>query len=202
LTVASFTSTWSVKAEQAADHGGFQYLTHSKYNPTAMLTFMERLALDQHNDPRQKQDWGIYQTHPVGRDRAEATLADMRKYGVKVERSAVTSRFKTEVKPGKDGGVEIWFNKRKLYTFGGSDAITRADVAAAKLNAFFDLEPNLFDVAFDGKEILGRRALLIDVRPEDAIAEKKPSTDAAGSDALNAIRASLYNYAFNIWGTR
>jgi beta-barrel assembly-enhancing protease len=202
MTVASFTSTWSVRAEQAADHGGFQYLTYSKYNPTAMLTFMERLALDEHNDPARKIDWGIYKTHPVGRDRAEAALKDMRTYGVKVQRSAVTSRFRTEIKPGKDNGVEIWFNKRKLYTFGGPDAIERADKAAAKLNEFFDQEPNLFDVAFDGKEILGKRSRLIEVLPVDARIENKPSTDAAGSAALNAIRASLYNYAFNIWGTR
>jgi predicted Zn-dependent protease len=200
LTAASFTSTWSVKAEQAADHGGIQYLIHSKYNPTAMLTFMERLAQDEHNTPAMKIDWGIYRNHPPGSERAEAMLADMKKYGVPVQRSIVTTRYRAEVKPGKDG-VEIWFNKRKLYTCAGSDALQRADEAAARLNKFFDAEPSLIDVDFDGKEILGRRSPLIDVMPEDA-AVVKLSTEDLGRRAVTAIKGSLFNYAFNIWGTK
>lgn len=200
LTAQSFMSEWSVDAEKAADHGGFQYLIHSKYNPTAMLTFMERLALDEHSNPAMKIDWGIYKTHPPGSERAASVLKDMKTYGVVVERSAVTTRFRSEVKPGKDG-VEIWFNKRMLYTFGGSDALQRADDAATRLNKFFDQEPNLFDVAFNGKEILGGRSTLIEVLPEDADA-KKVSTDKLGAQTVSAIKSSLYNYAFNIWGAK
>lgn len=198
--IQSFTSSWSVRAEQAADHGGFQYLVHSKYNPTAMLTFMERLALDEHNDPARNQDWGIYKTHPPGVERAQAVLKDMRAYGIPVQRSLVTTRFRTDVRPGKDG-VDIWFNKRKLYTFAGSEALDRADDAAAKLNKFFDSEPNLFDVAFDGTNILGSRSPLIAVLPEDAQAENVSANDL-GNQTVTAIKGSIYNYAFNIWGSR
>ena len=102
------------------------------------------------------------------------------------QRSAVTTRFRADVKSGKEG-VEIWFNKRRLYTFGGSDALQRADESAARLNRFFDEEPNLFDVAFDGKEILGRRSPLIDVRAEDVQAEKK-STEDVGRPGENQWR--------------
>ncbi|MFI5386670.1 MAG: M48 family metalloprotease [Fimbriimonadales bacterium] len=200
--VQAFTSAWSVRAEQAADHGGVQYLVHSKYNATAMLTFMERLALDESNNQQiSGVDWGIYKTHPPGRERAAAVLKDLQTYGVPVQRSLVSTRFRTEVQPGKDSGVEIWFNKRKLYTFGGSDALQRADAAADRLNKFFDQEPNLFDVAFDGKDILGKRSPLIDVLPADALAEKT-STDEIGAKAVGAIKGSLYNYAFNVWGTK
>ncbi len=202
LTVASFTSGWSVRAEQAADHGGVQYLTHSKYNPTAMLTFMERLSLDEHSDPAmQPAAWGIYQTHPPGRERAVAVLKDLQTYGVTVERSTVTTRFRVEVKPGQDNGVEIWFNKRKLYTFGGADALRRADDSATRLNHFFDREPNLYDVSFDGKSILGNRTTLFEVLPDDAQAEKS-SVDDLGTKARDAIKGSLYNYAFNVWAAK
>lgn len=200
LTTASFTSEWSVRAEQAADHGGFQYLTHSKYNPTAMLTFMERLALDDHNDPSRKIDWGIYKTHPPGSERAAAVLKDMHTYGVPVQRSLVTTRFRAEVRPSQDG-VDIWFNKRKLYTFGGQDAMNRAEEAAAKLNTFFDQEPNLYDVAAQGNEIIGRRATLIVIKPEDAEIGRR-TTDVVAKETVSAIKGSLYNYAFNIWGTK
>lgn len=196
----AFTSGWSIKAEKAADHGGFQYLVKSRYNPTAMLTFMERLAQDQHNDALRSWDWGIYQSHPLGRERAEAILKDMRAYGIPVQRSAVSTRYRAEVVPGKEGGVEIWFNKRKLYTFGGSDALSRADEASVKLNAFFDQEPSLFDISFDRitREIVGRRSPLIRVMPEDA-ETAKISTEAFGEKAVSAIKGSLYYYAFSVW---
>jgi predicted Zn-dependent protease len=200
LTTAAFTSEWSVRAEQAADHGGFQYLLKSKYNPTAMLTFMERLALDDHNDASHQIEWGIYRTHPPGKERAAAVLLDMQKYGVPVQRSLVTNRFRAEAKPSRDG-IDIWFNKRKLYTFGGPDAQKRADESAVRLNKFFDQEPNMFEVNFEGNKITGRRTVLIDVQQADADAGGK-STEMVGKDALAAIRGSLFNYAFNIWGTK
>jgi hypothetical protein len=112
----------------------------------------------------------------------------------------VSSRFRADVKPSKEG-ADIWFNRCKIYAFAGTDALKRADEAAARLNKFFDQEPNLFDVAFDGKEILGRRSPLIDVLPEDAEAAKL-TTDALGAKAVTAIKGSLYNYAFNIWGAK
>ncbi|HVT12344.1 MAG TPA: M48 family metalloprotease [Fimbriimonadaceae bacterium] len=198
--VQSFTSSWSVRAEQAADHGGFQYLVHSKYNPTAMLTFMERLALDEHSDAARNIDWGIYRTHPPGSERAQAILKDMQAYGIPVQRSLVTTRFRTDVRPGKDG-VEIWFNRQRLYTFGGDDALKRADDAAAKLNKFFDSEPNLYDVTYDGTDILGSRTPLLSILPADAQAENI-SRDALANKTVEAIKGSLYNYAFSIWGSR
>jgi len=198
LTAQSFMSTWSVNAEKSADHGGFQYLVHSKYNPTAMLTFMERLAMDENTDAMGAIVWGIFETHPPSKDRAESILKDMRAYGIPIQRSAVTTRFRTEVKPGQDGGVDIWFNKRKLYTFGGTDALKRADDAASKLNQFFDQEPNLFDVKFQAEEILGRRSPLFEVLPEDAELEKT-TTDKVGAMAVEAIKGGLYDYGFSIW---
>lgn len=196
--LASFTSKWSVNAEQSADYGGFQYLTHSKYNPTAMLTFMERLAQDEHSNAAAQIDWGIYRTHPPSKERADAILADMKRFNIPVQRSAVTTRYRTEVEPGKDQGVEIWFNKRKLYTFGGSDALTRADDAAAKLNAFFDSTPQMFDVSAQGATIVGRRQSLFSASSEDALSGGK-SVDELASDAAEAIRGSLFTYAFAIW---
>lgn len=193
----SFTSKWSVEAEKSADHGGFQYLLKSKYNPTALLTFMERLAQDEHNDPARKVDWGIYQTHPPGRERAEAMTKDMERWNVPIQRSAVTKRYRAEVKPGKEG-VDLWFNSRKLFTFGGSDALQRADEAAARVDRAFDQSPGLYEVATDGNDVLVRRRVLFTVQADDALAANKTRHELADA-AAQAIKASLYNYAFNIW---
>ncbi len=201
MVVQAFTSTWSIKAEKAADHGGFQYLLKSKYNPTAMLTFMERLAIDEHLNPAAKVDWGIYQTHPPGKDRAEAMLADMSKAGVPVTRSAVTTRFRTSIKEAKVGSYEIWFNKQKIFTFGGEDAKKRAGEAAAKLNDFFDKEPAMIEVSSDGQSIFGRRAKLLTVKEEDADAVKQPFAVVYRS-VLSAIKGGAYSVSFNIWTSK
>ena len=195
--IQAYTSKWSVEAEKSADHGGFQYMLKSKYNGTGMLTFMERLALDEHNDAARNINWGIYQTHPPGRERADAILTDMKRWNVPVQRSAVTTRFKADVKPGKEG-VDIWFNNRKIYTFAGTDALKRADEAAAKLNRLFDQEPSLYEISADGDDVIGRRAIVFKVDSDDAQAANKTKHELA-SDAVQAIKSSLYNYAFNVW---
>lgn len=198
LTTAAFTSNWSVKAEKAADYGGFQYMLKSKYNPTGMLTFMERLALEERRNPAAMQDWGIYKTHPPGKERAEALTQDMIDAKVPFQRSAVSTTFRAQVKPANEGGVEIWFNERKLFTFAGSDALTRADEAASKLNEFFDKVPSMIEVSFDGNSIVGRRETLFTVSRDDAV-RANSSVDQVGHQALEAIRGSLYAISLHIW---
>jgi predicted Zn-dependent protease len=193
----SLTSGWSVDAEKSADHGGFQYMLKSKYNPTAMLTFMERLAQDEHNDAARNQDWGIYQTHPPGRERANAITKDMQRWNIPIQRSAVTTRFRAEVKPGKEG-VDIWFNKRKLYTFAGTDALKRADDAASRIDRAFDQGPSLYEVASNGNDVTVRRSVLFTVQPEDAAAANTTRRELVDK-AIQSVRATLYNYAFNVW---
>ena len=193
-------SGWSVKAEQAADYGGFQYMMQSKYNPTGLLTFMERLARDERMEP--SIDWGIYRTHPPGRERAESLEGYMRANNVPIRRSQVTSSYKTTVQPGENASLDILFGKRKLFSLGGSQAIARSDDAVQKLNAFFDSQPQMYEVTVtDDGWVMGRRQGLLKIEPEDA-ATAKMGFDAYRAEALKQLRASVFTLSYRIWNSR
>jgi beta-barrel assembly-enhancing protease len=194
----AFLSGWSVEAERSADWGGLQYILQSRYDPSGMVTIQERLARDEKSRP--KIDWGIYQTHPPSRERVSNLTAKMEKQSVPVRRSAVTTTFRTQVKPEKDG-VEIWFNGRKLYTFAGSSAQKRAEDAAVRLDSFFDSVPEMFQVKAADGVVLGEKRRLIEVSPEDAAAAKT-SVENLTNTTAKQIRGSLYLLAYRVWDAR
>lgn len=193
-------SGWSLQAEDSADYGGFQYMRKSKYNPVGILTFMERLAKDERGRPNV--DWGIYQTHPLSRERAANLYSYLVRDEIPVRRSQVTTTFRTEVKPGaEEGKVDLWFAGRRLVTFAGSTALARADEASAELNRFFDETPELFNVTATDDQILYRRNPVLRLTLEDAEAART-SLPALADQTLRNIKASLFTLGFRIWGLR
>ena len=193
-------SGWSVNAEKAADYGGFQYMVRSRYNPTGLLTFMERLARDEKSGPQV--DYGIYRTHPPGRERAESLESFMRTNNIPIRRSVVTTSFRTSVEPGENGNVNLLFGKRPLFALAGSDAIARGDDATTKLNTFFDSQPQLYEVVVtDDGWIMGRRQALARVTPEDAAAAKQSFEDYRAA-VLKQLRASIFSLSYRIWYSR
>lgn len=196
-------SGWSVKAEQAADYGGFQYMLHSQYNPVGLLTFIERLARDERSQPARLVDWGIFRTHPPSRERAEALMGWLRDHNIPIRRSQVTTTFSTKVVPSDTGaGVDVQFGGKSLFTFGGDSALQRADAASASLNAFFDNVPELFEVRGtpDGT-IQGKGKFLFRVTAEDA-ALAGESVSQLVDDTEQRIKRALYMISFRIWDGR
>jgi hypothetical protein len=187
-------SGWSLKAELAADYGGFQYLTKSKYNPTAMLTVMERLARDERNSP--KISLGILQSHPPSRERADAIIQQMAEAHISVQRSAVTTSLRATAKPGDKGSIEIWFAGRKLFGLGGNDALKRADALIPRLNAIFDQAPALYEVRRDGNQILFRGKPIFELTEADT---QELKLDEASKNAFSALQNALYVLSFRIW---
>ncbi len=193
-------SGWSVKAEQAADYGGFQYMLKTKYNPTGMLTMMERLARDERNSPNI--DLGIYRSHPPSKERALALTMDMERSQIPIRRSQVATSFRCVVKPGDNGLVEIEFSGKKIVAFAGTNALTRADQTADALNEFFDSSPELFDVQLgEPGWIMARRLPLFKLAEEDAEAEKKPM-DVVQLETLASLKLAIYRLAYRVWDTR
>ncbi len=194
-------SGWSQQAEEAADDGGLQYMLRSRYNPVGMLTFMERLAVDERNRP--KIDWGIFRTHPPSRDRAVELANQIRAAGIPIERSKVTTTFRAVVQPSKtEGALEVRFNGSRIATFAGVEAAERAQRACDRLNVFFDRVPELFQVSAreDGR-IVGLGKELFRVLPEDASASGQTVPEAALACA-QAIKRSLYFLSYRIWDMR
>jgi len=196
LTGQAIGSGWSVKAEESADFGGFQYLQKSPYNPVGMLTFMERLAYDDRTKP--KIDWGIFQTHPPGRERANRLIARLKEGSIPIRRSEVTRSFRCDVRPG-DNGVELLFGTSKIHTFAGSAALTRADEAAVRINQCFDQVPTVFEIQRRGElSIYGKGVQLFEVTADDA--EKADLSIGATVDAvLQNLKKIVFELGYRVW---
>ena len=195
-------SGWSVKAEQAADFGGFQYMLKTDYDPTGMLTFMERLARDDRSKPQGFVDLGIFRTHPPGRERADALVRYMTDSGMPIRRSHVAASFRATAKPVQGEQVEILYGGRHVTTLAGPDSAERAGRVTERLNDFFDSMPELYDISFGpGGEILGRKQTLITITSLDAGALNKPTRDLQ-QEAVRNLRTALYNVAYRVWDAR
>lgn len=197
LTNQAFLSGWSQNAEEAADYGGLQFMLKSKYNPSGMVTMMERLARDEKSRPNI--DLGIFRTHPPSKDRVRSLTTYMAQANYPLRRSAVTKTFRTQIKPGEDGTVEAWFNDRRIYTFAGSDALARADAAAEKLNAFFDAIPQMVDVTDGNGVVLYNYRPLLEVKPVDAMAQNM-SVQGLTEQTTKIIKGTLFSLGFRVWG--
>ena len=81
-------SRYSIEMEQRADMNAVRYLVGSKYNPTGLLTFMERLAAETYK--RARPDYGIYETHPQSTERCAYIIEAIYDAGLEISRRAVT----------------------------------------------------------------------------------------------------------------
>ncbi len=191
LLLTALTSGWSQEAETDADQAAVYYMLRSKYNPVGLLTFMERLAFREKNSPRF--DWGIMRTHPPSRVRAERLKALLKKEGVPVERSKVTTDFRVAYK-AVESGVIVTLGNDELFRLGGEDAEERAKKVIEPLNKFFDSVPQVFELSASGDRILARGRTII--RFEDADATGGAHAAAAAAEA--SLKRAVYRIAFRI----
>ena len=198
LETMSEQSGWTIRAEKAADFGGLQILMKSNYNPVAMLTFMERLAARKRFLDPLERTLGIFQTHPISRERAETMMQNLRAYNIPIQRSKASPSYRVVAKDGFDGAVSLFFSSHKLYTFGGTEARERAELAVHRLNKFFDAVPELYDVTAGDDQIVWRGNMLIAIEPSDAeVAKTTPQQ--LKRQTLGAIKQSLYFLAYRVW---
>ena len=190
---------WSLKAEQAADYGGFQYLIKSKYNPTAMLTVMERLARDERNSPNI--DLGIFRDHPPSRERANAIVYQMNVRHLPIRRSVVTTSLRAFAKPADKGAYDIFFGKSKLATIAGVDAGERASNAVVKLNHMYDSTPELYELKLDGTDIQFRNETVLSLTSDDATAVGT-NLSTLSEKTYRAVRGALFSLTFSVWDER
>jgi hypothetical protein len=194
LANQSFASGWSQKAELAADYGALQFLAKSKYNPTGLLTLMERTAVEERGS---NEDLGIFRTHPPSRARADQIIGYMKQANMPIHRSAVSTSLSTQLKPGENGVVEAWFSGKRIYSFAGPDALQRADAAVKTLNAFYDDVPALYDAELSGTQVTGKGKELFEMTPDDAKALNLTPEDLA-AQTLKNLKGSLFTLNFMV----
>ena len=95
-------SSWSVAAEKDADYSGIMLLTHTKYNPVGLYSFMIRMAADE--DRKNFVDMGILRTHPPGAERVESARSELNDLKIPIELSKVDPTLLISVKLIKGAG--------------------------------------------------------------------------------------------------
>lgn len=190
-------SGWSVKAEEASDWAGFQYMQKSEYNPIGMMTMMERLAYQDRMSA--KIDWGIFQTHPPSLERAQALRDRLAAANLQVQRSKVTTSMSTQISPQEDGSVKVSFLNVLIYTFRGANAKDRAIIAAERLNSFFDGIPKIHDVRLYGFDsVEGKGVPLIQIEEDEIVAHEKGQMDLLRTTEA-AIKRATYDLSYRVW---
>ncbi|MBS1717719.1 MAG: M48 family metalloprotease [Armatimonadetes bacterium] len=185
---------WSQKAEAAADDAGFQIISKSAYNPAGMVTFMERLAGEERDNP--KINWGIFRTHPPSTLRLDSLMGDMKKAQLPLERSKVTTTFRTTAVPVADG-VQLLLGKTPIIKLHGEDAAARAAKAVPALNKCFDQVPELFEISSVGNSFVWGSTTLFEITDEDAKGENMALSDLKAK-TLKSLRAALFGISFRI----
>lgn len=117
--------------EKEADAAAIPEMIAAGYNPSALVTFMNRMAEEEERRP--KVELGIYQTHPASPERAAAAKAEIEKRGLVYSPRAVSGAAQAQVAL-KDNVATLSWKSLQLLTLHGDDAKARADVTAARLN--------------------------------------------------------------------
>jgi len=136
--------------EKEADASGVETMRRAGYNPSAMVTFMQRLQVEESHHPDIK--LGIFATHPPSDERAASILSQMKEDGLPFSPREVSGapRFVVTETPVC---ISVSMNGLSLLEFAPAQgAKQRAQAAADQLNALWqaDLRAYELSVAPDG----------------------------------------------------
>ncbi len=119
----------SIEAEKEADAHGIGYIQETNYNATGFLTFMEKLAST--SGKFYEEQLGIYQTHPLTRDRVLAAKAELDEASIPILRRLVTKVSQPEGRLIQVDGApatEIVYEGERLLAIAGQDSSRVAQV--------------------------------------------------------------------------
>ncbi|HET9886195.1 MAG TPA: M48 family metalloprotease, partial [bacterium] len=136
----------SIEAEEEADACGIGYLVHTKYNPTGFLTFLERLASS--SGKFFEEEMGIYQTHPLTRDRVHSARGQLEELNVPILRRLVLRVPQPEAHPINVEGssaTDITYQGERLFVLAGQDS-ARSAAALATVSWVLDRELQTSDI--------------------------------------------------------
>jgi predicted Zn-dependent protease len=140
-------SGYSVEYEKEADGSAIPMLVACGYNPSALVTFMNRLAGEEKRRP--KVELGIYQTHPPSPERATAALKAIETRGITYNPRAVEGGAQAVVK-AQNGGTSVMWNDVELLSLRGDTALARATSAATRINELMRSGLRLHEISTNG----------------------------------------------------
>jgi predicted Zn-dependent protease len=191
---------YSIEYETAADAAAVDYLTKTSYNPSGLLTFIERLAAQ--DRAGLQQDLGVFQTHPYSSERVQAIKRAITSHGFEVNRRAVTNWSRAEaldaIVHGKPAAVVMLWD-RTIYTYldtapTGETPAQRAQVSVERLNEALGKGMAQYDVQVAEENgvpevtVMGER--LLTVLPGDV--EGSGTARTVAEAAAGELRAAMF----------
>jgi len=165
---------YSVGYEKEADACAIDEMRQTSYNPSAMVTFMQKLDDEEKRHPEVQ--LGIYQDHPLSADRVQSALDAIKKAGLTFTPRAVSGAREATVAE-KEDRVSVMWDETPLFEYatpkavavpvsstGTSSATTpagtispakkRAQVTAARLNSMMRDNLRIYEISVnaDGDE--------------------------------------------------
>jgi beta-barrel assembly-enhancing protease len=197
LAMTAKLNEMGVEAEKDADQTAIRYLVKTKYNPTGLMTFMERLARDEANRPIVT--LGIFQTHPASPERAQSAVAQLKELKVPIRRREVDPTLRASVSMTTLNGstvAEVKMFKTtvaRLVTLDDETAEQRGAKLAAKLDRLLDDGLQSFDVRMskDKTRVLGAMETIVAFTPNDAEVQRSTVQQLTQS-AAEAVRTILW----------
>ncbi len=192
-------NTYGVEAEKDADNGGLLLMTHTRYNPGGLYSFMTRLAGEERRHG--PQELGIFRTHPPGAERVEAARNLLHELKIPIELSKVDPNQRvtvTLVKAGASGRdvAELKIMGMVLCKVVAAQDLTaqeRGEKLAGRLSPMFDGPRPLltFEVKVTKNKTVMVRDLAV-LTEEDARAQGKTIAELgkALSDTVSQVSSN------------
>jgi predicted Zn-dependent protease len=167
---------YSEDYEQEADVAAIEQLQKTNYNPSALVTFMQRLSQEEKRRP----EWepGIFRTHPPTGTRATAAITEIEKRGLPFNPREVTGAPEAKVIDGKEKDrIAITYGKELVAEFATTPATidnvrVQATVAATRINELMKSNLKMHEISADGDKdgarLLARGTEVLSITPADA----------------------------------
>ncbi len=146
---------YGVGLEKEADASAVETMRRAGYNPSALVTFMRRLQVEENHHPDVK--LGIFATHPPSDERADAVLTQMGRDGLPFTPREVSggAQFVLVEKPDR---VTVAMNGLTLLEFAPTaGGRARAGQAATRLNALWKNDLKAYELAVSPDGMLSAR---------------------------------------------
>ena len=157
---------YGVGFEKEADETAIPMMVKAGYNPSAMVTFMERLKLQQQRMPQV--NLGIFQTHPPSQERAQAAREEIEVQGVTFSPREVSGALQALISEA-DGQWKVALGEVTLLEFApATDAKTRAQNAATLTNDLLRDGLKAWEMKADNGQLIARGQILASASSADA----------------------------------
>lgn len=162
--------SYGQELEEEADLTGAKYLILTKkYNPSGLLTFLQRLARMEERGV--KQELGILQTHPYAKERVSTLLNYLRSASVEINERKSAGLFKLVLQRISDNEIAIYIDNQLIAKLSGEQGAKAGESFIYKLDKLLDQNLQVWEIsakklANGNPAVTGRGEVLLEVSPE------------------------------------